>query len=605
MEIWKEEMTDIVLIQPPIEDFYFTFKRSIPYGLAGIAATLIRAGHTVEIIDALAVKKSVVMPYPREMNFLESFYGEPDISHFSLFHQYRHYGYSFEHLGSKVRDKKPFMVGISSLFTPYADMALKTAQMVKKFYPRAVVVLGGHHPTRFPRWTMETPHVDFVLRGEGEAGMAMLAGRIKSSPELFIRTAQGGHVTSQGEELFEKIPGIVFRTAGKKLRTLPPAWVEDLGSLPLPALNLVNGKFYGRHGRGSAVVVAGRGCPLPCTYCSVGASSRHARFRLRPVARVLDEIQYGMAHHDVGFIDFEDENFTLNRKWCRSLLQGIYDLGQNKRHRYGPSEADHHPHGADKACPCMTGKKSDNNDAVAPERVELRAMNGLYPPSLDDELVGLMKRAGFQALNLSLGSTSASQLAAFRRPDVRAAHDNALMLAKKHGLTAVSYLIAGAPGQDAQQSVQDLLFLAPRRTLAGLSIYYPAPGSVDYERCREKDILPAHFSLMRSTALPVEDTTTRLESVTLLRLARILNFIKYLKDREIPLPPPVRHLEKTRRPDPEHRLECSLKLLQGFLHDAEIRGITPHGKVFNHTIDITLSRKFATGLSKIDVQGTI
>jgi radical SAM superfamily enzyme YgiQ (UPF0313 family) len=560
-------MQHIILIQPPVEDFYFTFKRSVPYGLASIAAALIRGGFSVEIVDALAVKKSVIIPYPREMDFLNACYGEPDVSQFSLFHHYRHYGYSFEHMGKIIRDKAPFLVGISSLFTPYADMALNTARMVKKFYPHCPIVLGGHHPTLFPREVMACDSVDFVLRGEGEVSMPLLAetlGKISGG----VSPGKGGwDIPPDQETQLAGMPGIVFRTKAGGLHISPPAWMTDLSAQPMPQLDLINQKFYRRKGRGSTVVVAGRGCPMNCTYCSLGASSTHARFRLRPVEQVLAEIQYSMDHHDMGFIDFEDENLTLNRKWCMALLEGVCDM-------------------------------AGDGD------VELRAMNGLYPPSLDDVLVKVMKRAGFKTLNLSLGSTSATQLKAFRRPDVRASHDHALVLAEKYGLEAVSYLIAGAPGQDALQSVEDLLFLASRRTLAGLSIYYPAPGSVDYEICREKGILPEHFNLMRSTALPIEDTTTRLASVTLLRLARVLNFMKFLKDQHIHLPQALA-LKKEEALDPSHRVESSLKLLQGFFHDGAIRGITPEGRMFEHQIDMALSRAFMAGLSIPDVRGTI
>lgn len=560
-------MKHIVLIQPPVEDFYFTFKRSVPYGLASIAAALIQRGFSVEIVDALAVKKSVIIPYPREMDFLNAFYGEHDVSQFSLFHHYRHYGYSFEHIGKIVRDKAPFMVGISSLFTPYADMALNTARMVKKFYPHCPIVLGGHHPTLFPREVMDCDSVDFILGGEGEVSMPLLAetwDQISGS----VTPGKGlSNISPEQEAQLAGVPGIAFRKRSGNLHISPPAWMTDLAVQPLPQLNLINQKFYQRKGRGSAVVVAGRGCPMNCTYCSLGASSTHARFRLRPVEQVLAEIQHNMDHHDMGFLDFEDENFTLNRKWCMALLEGICEMAGD-------------------------------------DDVELRAMNGLFPPSLDDSLVKTMKRAGFKTLNLSLGSTSANQLKAFRRPDVRASHDHALMLAEKYSLEAVSYLIAGAPGQDAMQSVQDLLFLASRRTLAGLSIYYPAPGSVDYGICREKGLLPGHFSLMRSTALPIEDTTTRLASVTLLHLARVLNFMKFLKDQQTNLPK-AQAFKKEESLDPSHRLESSLKLLQGFFHDGAIRGITPEGRVFEHQIDMALSRAFIGGLSRIDVQGTI
>ena len=41
------------------------------------------------------------------------------------------------------------------------------------------------------------------------------------------------------------------------------------------------------------------------------------------------------------------------------------------------------------------------------KNIELRAMNGLFPPSLDDNMITAMKGAGFKTLNLSLGSSSA------------------------------------------------------------------------------------------------------------------------------------------------------------------------------------------------------
>ena len=102
-------------------------------------------------------------------------------------------------------------------------------------------------------------------------------------------------------------------------------------------------------------------------------------------------------------------------------------------------------------------------------------------------------------------------------------------MADKHGMETVSYIIAGAPGQKLEDSLNDLVYLAGKKTLVGLSVFYPAPGSVDYNICREKNLLPEHFSLMRSSALPICDTTSRLSLVTLLRLTRILNFMKSIQ----------------------------------------------------------------------------
>lgn len=281
---------------------------------------------------------------------------------------------------------------------------------------------------------------------------------------------------------------------------------------------------------------------------------------------MLREIEKTVNGHDGGFIDFEDENLSLDREWFLRLL---HDL----KKRFGESE------------------------------LELRAMNGLFPPALDEAMIKAMKEAGFKTLNLSLGSTSAAQLKRFRRPDVRRAFENALRLARKYNLEAVGYMIAGAPGQRAEESVADLLYLARQRVLAGVSIFYPAPGSQDFELCTDLGILPKHLSLMRSAALPISHTTSRLESVTLLRLGRILNFTKSLLDQGAAIPAPL-PFKKIATASLYDRRDLGKQLLQGFLHDGRLRGMTPDGQVYAHRVAANLTTQFIQGLKTITVRGT-
>ncbi|MFO7748886.1 MAG: radical SAM protein [Desulfobacteraceae bacterium] len=546
-------MPDLVLVQPPVEDFYLTAKRTIPYGLACIAGSLRERGFSVEILDCLAVNKSKPIPLPEAMAPLLNHYGKKDLSSFSLFHQFRHYGYSFEHAGTVIRDKKPRMVGISSLFTPYCQEALRTAEAVKRFHPECTIVIGGHHPTHYPEQVLAWSPVDFVIRGEGEEAMPMLAEALLAG-------------TGVAEERLEKIPGLVFRKRNGSIHTSTPAWIDPGKTSVLPAMDLICTDFYRRKKRAGTVVVTSRGCPMNCSYCCFGDSSfPSSRFRQRRIRDVVRELKTQTAHHDIGFIDFEDENLTLNKRWFLWLLAEIESLFPG-------------------------------------EKPELRAMNGLYPPSLDREIIQNMKRAGFTTLNLSLGSTSKEQLNRFNRPDVTRAFEEALLLAEEYGLETVAYIIAGAPGQSAEESVQDLLFLGKKRTLAGLSIFYPAPGSGDYALCRKNGLLPDTFSMMRSTALPVSDTTTRLESATLLRLARILNFMKFLVDngQTIPPPKPCPPCCKVNR---KEKRETGKKLLSWFLHDGTIRGVTENNQVFPHTSDGNLTRLFLAGINRIEVKG--
>ncbi len=291
------------------------------------------------------------------------------------------------------------------------------------------------------------------------------------------------------------------------------------------------------------------------------------------------------------FIDFEDENISFRRRWFLDLLLEI-----EVRFR---------------GC-----------------GLELRAMNGLFPPSLDEEIVCAMKAAGFTALNLSLCTTRVEQLKKFRRPDVREEFERALSYAEKYGLSAVGYIIAGAPDQDPHDSVADLLYLAGKTAIAGVSVFYPAPGSADFEKCRVQHLLPRDLLLLRATALPISDTTTREDSITLLRLGIILNFFKSLdaaeKDHVLRLSqgyssaelgfvheesigvhkvpgvhaastPPAGTISRRDMAISERR-ELGKALLGLFLREGVIYGMTPDRHLFRHRTADALCREFRSGL---------
>ena len=540
-------MTDILLVQPPIRDFYLTSKRTIPYGLANIAATLLKEGFSVRILDCLATAKSRTISLPQEMVYLKEYYDRPDISPFALFHQYKHFGHSYQDIERLAGQSQAWLVGISSLFSAYSSEAVETAKSIRRALPHCKIVLGGHHPTENPEAVMRHEAIDYCIRGEGEQALVELAGALRT----------GGKI--------ESVSGIVFREPDGTIRTNSPILVEKLDSIPLPAFDLIEHGFYQRKSRGSAVVCASRGCPLRCSYCSLGATS-YSHYRRRSVESVLQEIDLAVTEYNAGFIDFEDENISMEKTWFVELLKGIQE-------RFGR------------------------------QNLELRAMNGLFPPTLDDEVIEAMAAAGFKTLNLSLGTTSPHQLKRFLRPDVTEAFNRALSSVEKYDLHAVAYIIVGAPEQDPYESLQDLMFLAEKRVLAGVSVFYPSPGSRDFKKCERKGILPSSFDLMRATALPISSTTTRDDSITLLRLGRLLNFMKSLVDegREVLEPS---HIEAVSQLELHDKRKIGKILLQSFLQDGILRGVTPGGELFEHKVNKVLCRKFLDCLARVKLRGT-
>lgn len=539
-------MPDILLIQPPIEDFYLTAKRTVPYGLACIAAALRQKGFSVDILDGLATAKARVIPWPGTMAYLQAYYGRQDRSPFGLFHHFRHFGYSYTHLAKQAQESGAFLIGISSLFTAYSDAAMKTAAAVRKACPQATIVLGGHHPTALPDAVLQHSAVDYVLRGDGEMGLPLLAAALRDGTPI------------------EKIPGLAFRQPDGHTRHRPPAVVPDLDRMPVPAFDLIDWRFYQRNGRGSVSLTASRGCPLRCTYCAVNAGSHHG-FRKRSVESVIAELTAAFACRTMGMIDFEDEHLCADKAWFMDLMEAMH---RQFKH----------------------------------QQPELRAMNGIFTPSLDPQMLTCMRQAGFKTLNLALITTSKTQLKRFGRPDLTADVDRVLTLAQQVKLNTVAYLIVAGPDQDPHASVADLLFLAQRPLLVGISVFYPAPGSDDYQWCANKGVLPSDFGLMRATALPLSQVTDRTQAVTLMRLGRILNFMKALVDQgqALPAPAPV-PISIDAKVD---RADLGKILLAVFLKEGRIYGMDTNGEIYPHQIDTTLTQTFLGGLRRSEFLGT-
>ncbi len=539
-------MIAVLLIQPPIEDFYLTEKRTIPYGLACIAGALRQQNISVAILDALACQRSKEIPLPQEMQYLSEYY-IPDRSPYNLFYGYKHFGYSWEYLSKRIKEHQPFLVGISSLCTAYSQESLKIAEITKKVCPNAKIVAGGHHATALPETLLAHSCIDYCLRGEGEISL----------PKLVVALQQGLPL--------ESVPGIAFRKLDGTLHVSPPAIVENLDQNPLPALDLVANKFYQRRNNSSAVVVASRGCPMRCSYCSVSSGS-WLKYRRRSVNSVLSEIELAVSQFQANFLDFEDENIAMEREWFLELLARIQQL-------YG-------------------------------QQLELRAMNGLYPPTLDEEIIKQMKQAGFRALNLSLGTISPTQLERFQRPNVQAAFEKALQFGKQYSLKAVGYIIIAAPNQSAEESLSDMIYLAQQKVLIGTSVYYPAPASKDYRHCQQQKLLPTSLSLLRATALPLDYTTTRLQAITLLRLSRIINFMKSLIDQEEDIQSIITSQKDISQFDSANRIEMGKYLLSLFFKDAQIHGVYSDGNIFVHKTDKKLCEIAARNLRSVIMQGT-
>lgn len=469
----------VLLVQPPIQDFYYTPIRSQPIGLAYLASSLRAAGHAADILDCRSGGKRAV-PIPPELSYLKEFYPFNDRSPFALYRAYYHFGMNWKQIRQEIVQADADVYGISSGFTPYHGEALKVAKMVKTWDAQKIVIMGGAHVSANPEGVLKCPMVDYAVLGEGERRLPLLLKELERNGKA------------------AEIDGIGSRSNGEITVPSAGSFIDDLDALPYPARDLLNLESYRIGKKRSTMIITSRGCPHRCAYCSAHHTMGTA-FRARSPVNIIGEMKECRERYDIKAFDIEDDNFTYDQKRAAEMLRLIIGT-------------------------------------FGEDTLEMSAMNGISFASLNGELIELMKRAGFKTINLSLVSTDDCLRSSMGRPADAADFSDVLEDAERAGLNVVAYAILGMPGQTIEEMVGTVGYLMSMRVLIGPSIYYPALGTPLFDACRKEGILPPFQSQYRSSAMPIETLNfNRLDLITLFRLVRAVNFIKgKIDDRVLP-----------------------------------------------------------------------
>ena len=490
----------VVLIQPPIQDFYDTDVRLQPIGLCYIKAAVKKFLPDVDVLikDYHGGCGRQTVAIPKELRYLAEYYPAADKSPFSTFHRYYHFGKSFDEIEAELAELKPDVVGISSLFTPYYWEALEVAARVKKRL-NATVVMGGSHASAVPESLLASPHVNFVIRGEGERAFVEFLRYLK------------------GEKSLDQVPNLSYRKDGACFSN-PLGENSPIDQLPFPDLSDFCLSNYTLAKKPMTFMITSRSCPHKCSFCSVHTTFG-TDYRRRSLENVLQEIEL---RYRQGYrvIDFEDDNLTYYKNTFKELCRRLIERFPNRE-------------------------------------LEFVAMNGISYLSLDDELLELMRRAGFTHLNLALVSSDKTVRETTKRPHTLEAYLKVVHKAHALGFQIVSYQILGLPNETLDSMIQTLAFNARLPVLLGASPYYQTPNAPI--ACglllTEEDYVKA-----RLTAMAIEtEEFSREDIYTLFVTTRIINFLKGL-----PLEASVDLTDLFEREWSEARIQAGFDLLKQF-----------------------------------------
>ncbi|MBN2373359.1 B12-binding domain-containing radical SAM protein [bacterium] len=462
----------ILLLQPPVQDFYDTDIRLQPLGLCylkGAIKKFFKEDVQVIVRDYHKGKGRQAIPIPPELEYLSPYYPYPDKSPFSTFHRYYHFGAPFEKIAKDVAIEKPGLVGISALFSPYYREVFRCAEAIKRLI-NVPILAGGPHVSSLPAHILGHPDIDYVIRGEGE--MAMIE---------FIRALR------KGKE-FEKVPNLGYKQDCQLIFN-PIHENFPLEEIPFPDFSDLLLENYRFSKRPLCLMMTSRGCPLHCSFCSVH-DTFGPYYRRRDPDDILKEIDLRYLEGYRAF-DFEDDNLTF----CRDEIKYICE--RLARSPYA-------------------------------KEITLLAMNGISYMSLDRGLLLAMKKAGFSHLNISLVSSNPDMLKSANRPHSIDKYHEIVQDAASIGFRIVSYQILGLPGETLESMIQTMATMSGLPVLIGASIFYPAPGSPiakEFNPMSDEDILRS-----RLTAMSIETENFKRDDIyTLFITARIINFLKGIR----------------------------------------------------------------------------
>lgn len=208
------------------------------------------------------------------------------------------------------------VIGLNTT-TPTINAAFRIAQVCKRLYPEAILILGGAHASFVPDESLDRDYIDCVCIGEGE--------------ETLTEVVSGKD--------FAEIDGLAYKVVKNGscefVKNKPRGRRVNLDDLPLPAYDLIDTSKYrpiiGNFKTLPAMILTtSRGCPWSCNFCRRPVGKM---WSYRSPQSLYEEMRHLSEKYGIRDITFMDDVFTVSKKrvfeLCELLIQNPLNVRWN------------------------------------------------------------------------------------------------------------------------------------------------------------------------------------------------------------------------------------------------------------------------------------
>jgi len=206
-----------------------------------------------------------------------------------------------------LAEKRIDAVGISVMGGPQLVTAIAVSRAIRTRFPTTPIIWGGHFPTIGAEAAVNSPYVDYAIRGQGEQTLIEVLDAIFEGQSTQIGT----------------IAGLSWRSGKQVIHNRNRTFSSASLARALPYERLGNPQQYlGRTylGRRTSGYQAALGCRFRCTFCGVAAMFR-GKTALPAPERLEQDLRFLTGHLGVDSIQFYDHNFFDREEDTVPLLE--------------------------------------------------------------------------------------------------------------------------------------------------------------------------------------------------------------------------------------------------------------------------------------------